>query len=165
MKTPSDLRLLALAILQQSPTEPKTRYQVMIEINQIISEILPPYSPGAVYHELKLLKRSKMIDIDHTSRVVITEPGLNLLHQSLLETPTPRPLLSLLVRVLTLLLLNNKTQKEKGLHKLQVEMIKFNQEAAVNERWSSDDKLSPITKLLQLGLSMRKAISAFVAQL
>ena len=44
-------------------------------------------------------------------------------------------------------------------------MIKFNQEVAVNERWSSDDKLSPITKLLQLGLSMRKAISAFVAQL
>jgi DNA-binding PadR family transcriptional regulator len=165
MKPASDLRLLTLCVLQRQAATNLTRYQVMTNINQIISEILPPYSPGAVYHELRLLQRDKMVTINHNAFVNITELGKEFLHRTLLETPTPAPLLSLVMRVLAILLIENNQIRETGVHKLQIELIKYNQKNQTTRQIMSDIKLSPKSELCELTRHLKKTITSFVAQL
>ncbi len=165
MKAASDLRLLALAVIQHNPGANLTRYQVMTKINHLISEITPPYSPGAVYHELKLLQREKMIIIDHISKVSITEPGTIFLRETLLSAPIPSPLLSSLIRIAATLMLNNETDKLEGLKKCQIELIKYSQISASSERRKQYKYDSPIIELTQLVFAIRKSVSSFVAGL
>lgn len=165
MKNPSDLRLLALAVLQHRPKATLSRYQIMTNINHIIGYILPPYSPGAVYHELKLLEKEQMINFNQELRVTIAEHGLDYLHHSLLETPLPAPLLSRLARILAALLLSDESKKATVLRKVQIEMIKNNQLLPKNKRRAKTKEDETENELSFLGYSLNQSVSAFIAQL
>lgn len=165
MKTPSDLRILALAVLQRSPKLCTSRYIVMTKINHIIQDILPPYSPGAIYHELKLLEKENMIEINHNKPITITAQGIQLLHYNLLESPLPDALLSRLVKILALVLLADSTKKRTGLRKIQIEMIKNSHNLAKYERSADDENPETTNELSLMSQGLQKAVLSFIAQI
>lgn len=165
MKPLSDLRLISLAVIQEKPQASLTRYQVMSKINHILHDLQPPYSPGAVYHDLKLAAADRLIIINHNAHVTITPEGLRLLHYELMETPMPVPLFSILTRILATLLLYDQAFRAKALQKLQIEMIKYSQNTANSERQPYGNNVSPDTWTLYLSETLRKSIQSFVAQI
>jgi DNA-binding PadR family transcriptional regulator len=165
MKNPSDLSLLALAVIQHRPTGISSRYQVMIEINHTTAWLLPPYSPGGVYQVLRLLAADEMIIINQSVGIQITPIGLQHLHEHLLDMPMPAPLLPLLLRIVAIALLTDTKKRSVGVRKVQIEMIKFDPLSPEYERQRVVDDLSPINKLLFLGQAARQSILGFVAQI
>jgi DNA-binding PadR family transcriptional regulator len=137
----------------------------MTKINHFIQDIIPPYSPGAVYHELKLLEKANMIKINQSGLITITPQGLDLLHYDLLERPLPKPLFSRLVKILALLSLADSTKRATGLHKIQIEMIKNSHLLPKNERAAVDKNAETINELPLMRQSLQKAILSFIAQI
>jgi DNA-binding PadR family transcriptional regulator len=137
----------------------------MTNINQIIQDILPPYSPGAIYYELKLLQRDGLIKINQNKSIEITAEGLDFLHSQLLEHPLPPPLLSRLVRILALLLLSDEAKRSTGLRKIQIEMIKNNHYLPKNEQSDYTKRRELKNKLLIMSEHLHKAVLSFIAQI
>ncbi len=165
MKPSSELRILCLAVIQEQPQDTLKRYQVMTKINHLVEDLQPPYSPGAVYHDLKSAATNKLIKVDHNSQVSITPEGLSLLHYELIETPLPRALSSVLTRILATLLLRDQSKRETSLRKLQIEMIKNSQFMTNTERSTEAKKASLDIWTHSIGQSLRKAVQALVAQI
>lgn len=158
------MRLLLLAHLQIK-TGPKinTRYQLMTIINQVIEVLDAPYSPGAVYHEIKKLQLEKLIDFNHNFRLTIL--GEQLLHTELTQTPPPEGLVPLLVRCHVISILTNTNVKETSAKKLVVKMIEHNHIKRKNDSLPSDNISSLNIWRHNISEQTRKLVLHFLAEI
>ena len=119
------LSSLILAILA-GRKKPITRYEVMTIVNQATTFVSHPYSPGAVYHQIKQLEAAKMIKFNQKSPEV-TPSGRIEIRQRLLSASRPGSIFETVAHLLCLSLVNDSDIRKEGMQRLRVEMIKNNQ--------------------------------------
>lgn len=164
MKPMHTLRLLALSNLQQQPTQNLTRYDLMTKINHAYSLLDSPYSPGAVYHEIKKLSSEKLIKID-PSGAQILPAGLQAFHTEITQGVLPKALTPLLARCFAIHSVAEARIREIGLKRLSIELIN-NNHISTDFEHGSDSSYLPIDFWRQfIGESSKKLILGFVAKI
>ena len=119
------LRVLLLAYLQSVDNDGSTRYEAMININHVFSEIDTPYSPGAFYHEVKKLAAAGMINNDQ-EKITIAQPGLSWLSEQMSSSPLPASITGKIYYLCAASLLRDSESKLQAIRRIEINMININ---------------------------------------
>jgi DNA-binding PadR family transcriptional regulator len=151
------LRVLLLAYLQSVDSDGSTRYEAMININQIFSEIDTPYSPGAFYHEVKKLAMDSLIEISH-DRIAITQAGLSWLREQITLSPLPASITGKIYYLCAASLLRDQSERTQALKRVEIQMINNNHINANSDREAGAISLATGIWRSQLNSAIKRSI-------
>lgn len=157
------LRVLLLAYLQSVDNDGSIRYEAMININHVFSEIDTPYSPGAFYHEVKKLAAAGMIN-NHQERITIAQPGLSWLSEQMSSSPLPASITGKIYYLCAASLLRDSESKLQAIRRIEINMININH---ISDKISQDfGALMSATNswISQLNLAIKRFTSDLSAQ-
>ena len=157
------LRVLLLAYLQSVDNDGSTRYEAMININHVFSEIDTPYSPGAFYHEVKKLAAAGMIN-NHQERITIAQPGLSWLSEQMSSSPLPASITGKIYYLCAASLLRDSESKLQAIRRIEINMININH---ISDKMNQDfGALMSATNswISQLNLAIKRFTSDLSAQ-
>jgi len=150
------LHQLILTVLASS-NAPISRYEIMQRVNEIVSIVEPPYSPGSIYHAAKLLGDKNWIKIDH-DYVSLMQTGHQELNKALLAPLPDLSIVTILYRALCIGHSQDAEVRSKGKKLLQIEMINVNQFIEKSTNLSDNSKLALNTCRKELSVALQRIL-------
>jgi len=154
---------MSLAYLGSLPEQTASRYEIMININRLFTQLDKAYSPGALYHEVKKQEELKLIIINHDN-VSATALAREWLVRQFTHSPLPGSILGKATFLAATTLLLDPNLRQIAIKRLEIDMINYSQIARSNAPEIGRLEWATNTCLSNLGMGLKKSVLEIGAQ-